>query len=360
MDNTTNKTKVTASRDQEFLETATGGRCSPLESKSTQATQSVEVLMQASTASNGAGTVTAGEGAEQALSGGRKATEATVGTVGGMEDSAHNVFAPVGNTTAVKVVPSSTQQNQARDGVSTAYTEASNRAAQTRVIDIGLLSEDELLSKLRGYINTMCTFAKSTRNVHKELKKTLANSNKIMAQYVKVLRQGRNSASISKANVTTEALSNESARDVSKTNSLIMDINQEVKAMRKELNDIRASQCHKKHDNEDGGASSWAEVTRIKPLVKNVERDLTSIGTETVTRPKTKGKASARPKRKRPPAIIVRIKDGTFSEALKKLKGNGQVKTFSDDIVGLTKTRNGDLLVRTNPNSESGPELILI
>jgi len=102
--------------------------------------------MQASTASNGAGTVTAGEGAEQALSGGRKATEATVGTVGGMEDSAQKVFAPVGNTTAEKVVPSSTQQNQAPDGVLTAYTEAGNRAAQTKVIDIGLLSEDELLS----------------------------------------------------------------------------------------------------------------------------------------------------------------------------------------------------------------------
>lgn len=44
----------------------------------------------------------------------------------------------------------------------------------------------------------MCAFARSTRNVHKELKETLANSNKIIAQYVKVLRQGRNSASISK------------------------------------------------------------------------------------------------------------------------------------------------------------------
>jgi len=79
-----------------------------------------------------------------------------------------------------------------------ANTEAGNRAAQKKVIDIGVLSEDELLSKLRGYINSMCAFARSTRNVHKELKETLANSNKVMAQYVKVLRQGRNIASTSK------------------------------------------------------------------------------------------------------------------------------------------------------------------
>jgi len=266
MDNTTNKIKDTASRDQEFLEPAIGGRCSPQESKSTQATQSVEVLMQASTASNGAGTVTAGEGAEQALSGGRKATETTVGTVGGMEVTAQNVFASVGNTTAVKVLPSSMQLNQAPDGVLTPNTEAGNRAAQTKVIDIGLLSEDELLRKLRGYINSMCAFAKATRNVHKELKETLVNSNKIMAQYVKVLRQGRNCASTSKVNkaahtqtqenVTTEAPSNEPVRDVCSTNSLIMGISQKVKAMRKELNDIRATQCNKKHDNEYGGASS--------------------------------------------------------------------------------------------------------
>lgn len=38
----------------------------------------------------------------------------------------------------------------------------------------------------------MCAFAQSTRNVHKELKDTLANSKIIMAQYIKVLRQERN------------------------------------------------------------------------------------------------------------------------------------------------------------------------
>jgi len=99
---------------------------------------------------------------------------------------------PVGNTTAETVVSSGTQRNQAPDGDLIANIEIGNRAAQRKVIDIGVLSEDELLGKLCGYINSMRAFAQSTRNVHKELTETLANSNKIMAQYVQVLRRGRN------------------------------------------------------------------------------------------------------------------------------------------------------------------------
>jgi len=99
-------------------------------------------------------------------------------------------------TSAETVVPSGTQRNPAPDGDLIANMgtgpELITRAAQRKVIDIGALSEDELLCKLRGYINSMCAFAQGTRNVHKELKETLANSNKIMVQYVKVLRQGRN------------------------------------------------------------------------------------------------------------------------------------------------------------------------
>jgi len=66
-----------------------------------------------------------------------------------------------------------------------------NLAASRKVIDIGVLSEGELLNKLQGYINSMCAFVLSTRNVHKELKETFANSKKIMSQYTKVLKQGQ-------------------------------------------------------------------------------------------------------------------------------------------------------------------------
>jgi len=60
-----------------------------------------------------------------------------------------------------------------------------------RRVVVETLSEDEFMGKFRGYINSMCSFAQSTRNVHKELKETLANSNIIITQYVKVLNQRR-------------------------------------------------------------------------------------------------------------------------------------------------------------------------
>jgi len=70
-------------------------------------------------------------------------------------------------------------------------------------------------------------------------------------------------------------------------------------------------------------------------------------------RTQPKKKDIARALRKKPPAIIVRVNDGSYSEALKKLKLNEQVKAISDGIVGLTKTRDGDLLIRLNPRTES-------
>lgn len=61
-----------------------------------------------------------------------------------------------------------------------------------RTIDICTLSVDELLGMLRGFINTMCIFALNTRNVHKELKETLASFNKLLKQHIKVINKGRN------------------------------------------------------------------------------------------------------------------------------------------------------------------------
>jgi len=58
------------------------------------------------------------------------------------------------------------------------------------------------------------------------------------------------------------------------------------------------------------------------------------------------------------PAILVRVKDGTYSEALRKLKCSWEVKVVVEDIVGLSKTRKGDLLVRLKPEHEPSGKII--
>lgn len=73
-----------------------------------------------------------------------------------------------------------------------------------RTIDICTLSEDELLGMLRGFISSMCSFALSTRNVHKELKETLAKSDKILTQYTYVINRERNKAISSRTTKSAE------------------------------------------------------------------------------------------------------------------------------------------------------------
>uniref|UniRef100_A0A2S2PIS2 CCHC-type domain-containing protein n=1 Tax=Schizaphis graminum TaxID=13262 RepID=A0A2S2PIS2_SCHGA len=87
----------------------------------------------------------------------------------------------------------------------TKNTEQVNNPPTKRVIDIGALSEDELLGKIRGYINCMCSFAQANRNVHRELKETLANSSIIIAQYVKVVNHGRAKEAAAKATCDSAA-----------------------------------------------------------------------------------------------------------------------------------------------------------
>jgi len=101
-------------------------------------------------------------------------------------------------------------------------------------------------------------------------------------------------------------------------------------------------------------ASTWTEVVRRKPPAqKDMMEQKEDDGTVDEGRTQPKKKDIARASRKKPPAIIVRVNDGSYSEALKKLKSNEQVKAISDGIVGLTKARDGDLLVRLNPRIES-------
>lgn len=55
-----------------------------------------------------------------------------------------------------------------------------------KTINIGNLGEDQLLVMIQGYVKTMSDFAGKTRNVHKELKETLLNTEKVLTQYMRV------------------------------------------------------------------------------------------------------------------------------------------------------------------------------
>jgi len=49
---------------------------------------------------------------------------------------------------------------------------------------------------------------------------------------------------------------------------------------------------------------------------------------------------------------LVLVKDGDYTNILKKVRNSDEIKVVADKITALTKTKSGDLLVRVNPSQE--------
>jgi len=223
-------------------------------------------------------------------------------------------------------VLSSTKRNQAPEGElkteATKNTEQVNKPPTRKVVDIGALSEDELLGKLRGYIKSMCAFAQANRNVHKELKETLVNSNIIMAQYVKVVNHGRAKEA---AAMATYGSATNPQKATAEGEAIATDeegkVLAEIRAISSKLNEhgkmIVALAAGRP---EVSNASTWTEVVRRKPPVKKDRIEQEDDSTVDVGRTQPRKKDIARASRKKPPAIIVSVNDGAYSEVIKKLK----------------------------------------
>jgi len=68
-------------------------------------------------------------------------------------------------------------------------------------------------------------------------------------------------------------------KNSSNIDSTLIDISQELKALRKEVGDIRSAQGHSS-SMEDGG--TWSEVVKKKPSTKNPERTRESVALATM------------------------------------------------------------------------------
>jgi hypothetical protein len=88
----------------------------------------------------------------------------------------------VGNETAGGGTHASTRGREA----TSSETQMTAQQKKARTINIATLGEEELLNMVHSYITNMVTFANNTRNVHKELKETLAKTSLLMTQFRKV------------------------------------------------------------------------------------------------------------------------------------------------------------------------------
>ncbi|XP_060851691.1 uncharacterized protein LOC132930053 [Rhopalosiphum padi] len=87
---------------------------------------------------------------------------------------------------------------------STERTGTESEREHRRTIDIAVLNESELLTMIKGYVNSMNDFAKRTRNVHKELKDTLANTGLVLNQYLKIKSSTSTGKKVNDSSTQTE------------------------------------------------------------------------------------------------------------------------------------------------------------
>ncbi|KAE9528678.1 hypothetical protein AGLY_012253 [Aphis glycines] len=107
-----------------------------------------------------------------------------------------------------------------------------------------------------------------------------------------------------------------------------------------------------------GEAGQWTEEVKRKAYQRKTGAELVSPLTGGDPGLPTRTTPGARTTRSRPPAILGRVKDGSYSEALKTIKGSGDVQAVSDYIVGLSKTRDGDLLVRLKAKNQTSGKIV--
>lgn len=55
-----------------------------------------------------------------------------------------------------------------------------------KTLNIAVVNKSQLLDMLQNSINSMAAFVKNTRNVHRELKESVANSERVLTRYLKV------------------------------------------------------------------------------------------------------------------------------------------------------------------------------
>lgn len=155
-------TTATGVSETPELAAGSGGTSRESSSLSSSYPENSEEVRQASAASNGAGTATVGSAEKQDTTLGRNSESATVTAHVGENGGAASQSVKIDD----------------------------NKSLKSRIIDIGTLGEAKLLSMIQHYVTGMNTFEANTRNVHKELKETLAKTCMLLKQYTRVKNQG--------------------------------------------------------------------------------------------------------------------------------------------------------------------------
>lgn len=211
--------------------------------------------------------------------------------------------------------------------------------------------EREWFERMGRRLVTMLEAVREAKNVARPVQTALAEAMNALRQATGVRKQRQNIAEMLKeleedrppdAGKSTideaAALSDEGT-----TKSLLADIALEMKALRHDVNEIRSVQGPGGGNTVNDG--TWAEVAKKG-------KDSKVKGTAAAP-PLTK--TSDRPKRirTRPQAIMVNMgSKEDFPALVKKIRGGTNKEVIEDRVVGMRKTRSGDLLIEVKGDAD--------
>jgi len=303
-----------------------------------------------------------------------------------------------------------TSAEEAGAVASQAIPACSTKTVKRNVIDIGALSETELLDKSIHYVESMEKFALNTRNVHREIKDTIPKLRMLLTQYKKVRNQGPgNKEQITpkptakdagkSAATQTPKLTNVEKPDGPLTEMLEriqeqltlqqgsidrllaephtaddksrdQDAEPKPPRRRKRLKQRQSQQSHSWHtqpdpvrtltaqsrqsdQSESPGDSEWTEVKRKKPKPAVVDRE--------PTRPPRKPWDAAALVRKRTPktkaVTISAPREGeTYASVMKRVTQEVNLRELGVEVIKTRKTKSGAVLLEVG-NSEEAEKL---
>ncbi|CAI6375752.1 unnamed protein product [Macrosiphum euphorbiae] len=222
----------------------------------------------------------------------------------------------------------------------------------SEILEEKIGTERDLVDRIGRRLNTMLVAVEHANNVAKLVQTLLADAIDVFKQAITARAEAQhvvvlvNKAAGAVASGTHMTLEESVLAEIRSINSKLTDQGEQISAM---AATIKSGQ---------GEAGQWAEVVKRKAYQKKAGAKLVpplaggDLGLPTRTNP------SARTTRTRPPAILVRVKDVSYSEVLKMIKGSGEVQAVSDYIVGLSKTRDGDLLIRLKAKNQTSGKIV--
>lgn len=255
---------------------------------------------------------------------------------------------------------------------STERTGTESEREHRRTIDIAVLNESELLTMIKGYVNSMNDFAKRTRNVHKELKDTLANTGLVLNQYLKIKSSTSTGEKANDSSTQTEDIpidnvqsetiqskktsSREAARRECKdaaTNTAspqaVPEKQRKQQQQQQKQQQQQQQQRRKGKTTQPSEANSQPEKTQPEPeaaftLVTNPKKNTNG------SRPQSTRKTT-----QRPAAVLIKVGEGrTYADTLRQVRGTPiDFEGLGTHVTSMRKTMKGDLLVELTKGTKA-------